>query len=1541
MFGFCCFQTSVFLFDVILQHILDYMLALFLKRKLIFETQFEFNIFVFKKKFKKGRINLKAKRILSLVLSAIMLLTLFCVVPSMSASAAEETILYADTYGNLNNYSISSNENTYDGTHKLVGGMGLENNANMQTYESMVANGFSDIRYTDYVTFRVKATAAGTYTLKARIAPGGSIGSGYFVAMGVNDKKFYKQNVTTTGSQLVEFADVELEKGINLVRVFTRLGETQSLVQSGSWVNFDSLVIPAGLTGLEKGTASKLKAQDAHYRNYDASGDTNVGNAGGLYGSLVNMAFTYDTFKIGNIKVSPYLSYTVTVAEDGYYNMGISANTNTVGAEGYIVAFVDSVKTKIFYKHTESWSTKNISLYIPAGTHTISFTNVWGYTGDSANNGYTNWCDYGELTFYNGDVTLAATGVAPWTINDTTRVEAVNESDYFKYSDPYQANNEASGAQVAGNAQFDNSKVQHIDEAYVDKSNSAHFTFAVNAPADGTYTVKPGYYWAAADTITDKSVNLIVNGNNLYNVPFAKSGTSCWNSATVEVELTKGSNIIQLIPFTRESNVEGSWMNVDYLDLYDGLTEIPYSQYVKFEAEDALDSNISKFNNKRNTQSYTLGNGNEIEVTFVGGAQRDSIMSSGITTENFQLSTLGITPYVAITVNAPADGWYEIVGSVNSKEWADNAPLYSMLVKDGVPEAHAFNHSTNVNRGFMSDSKTEDRTAVDYTTYLTAGEHVLAFTSCIKNDPESTNIDQDYSYIDFDGFYLGQGLAIADVQQEFVVDNQYMSMEDATYINLYRKVFNTSKDAGFEANGFYSNFTVGRPPKNAAVSIKDLETHIDTYSTPFVAFAFDAPAAGEYVFNVRYCLGGNADDMDAFYAKHGEYPYATVMVNDGDTYKLHYSPTVDGKIQSGWWQTGSIAAQFKEGVNIVYLVSTTREIRREISGAWVDYGAISVGSDLQKADVDLYMVGDAGGDKYINANDVLRMKKYLTDSSILVNANYVDFDNNGTINASDLATMKKMVVNPASIPGLTFLKVKERATNSDGFTVLRSNPDNSVFLVEDAATVKTSRSSGKTNIDVNINNKWQTIDGFGGVFTDSTAQNMSMLSQEQLDQVMTDLFSTDESKGDALGLTVLRLPIGASDFADPVFTYNDIPYGEDDFNLTQFSIAHDTDPVNPKSALAGYNTTNGSSVMSMLKKAQQLSGNNIVFTACPWTAPIWMRTTNEWISVNKSTLRSNCYGVYADYQVKFLQSYRDNGISVSSLSPENEPGGEHTIVSMYMSAANINNFVKNYLNSRVNTYNSTFNESVQLIGFDFNIPFWDRDQVLTAEMLNGYYDIVAFHAYGQDGLPLDCSINNTLRNNYGVKIYMTEGAGNTGYDSYTDHYDSNGTLKVTYWNHPKNFFTNVNRTVNFMRNSTSVFCYFNIMLNEERGPASTEHGLYGQGVGTGLMGFNRRGNQYYKTEDYYALAHFSKVIRKGATILDSTRLTSATDYQGLNNLAAVNKDGSYAMVINNDTGFERPVSINTGLGYYIEYNVPARSSVSLSWTEGELAANAQ
>src|SRR5882757_4070354 len=163
-------------------------------------------------------------------------------------------------------------------------------------------------------------------------------------------------------------------------------------------------------------------------------------------------------------------------------------------------------------------------------------------------------------------------------------------------------------------------------------------------------------------------------------------------------------------------------------------------------------------------------------------------------------------------------------------------------------------------------------------------------------------------------------------------------------------------------------------------------------------------------------------------------------------------------------------------------------------------------------------------------------------------------------------------------------------------------------------------------VTVDPTRTFQTMTGFGGSITDSSAAVLYTLSPAARQAAMHLLF--DPVTGD--GLDFLRQPIGASDFtATPAYTYDDLPPGRSDYAQSHFSIAHDEAQILP-----------------LLREAERINPR-LTIMATPWSPPAWMKTTDSLIG-GRLIDDPRIYFSYALYLLKFVEAYRAQGVNVGA-----------------------------------------------------------------------------------------------------------------------------------------------------------------------------------------------------------------------------------------------------------------------------------------------------
>ncbi|HEX6479163.1 MAG TPA: glycoside hydrolase, partial [Ktedonobacteraceae bacterium] len=223
--------------------------------------------------------------------------------------------------------------------------------------------------------------------------------------------------------------------------------------------------------------------------------------------------------------------------------------------------------------------------------------------------------------------------------------------------------------------------------------------------------------------------------------------------------------------------------------------------------------------------------------------------------------------------------------------------------------------------------------------------------------------------------------------------------------------------------------------------------------------------------------------------------------------------------------------------------------------------------------------------------------------------------------------------------------------------------DGSNQLTPQANLTFGSNTGNSSTITVNEHQELQQMDGFGAAVTDSSAWLIyNKMSANQRTMLMQHLFSPTQG----IGISFVRIPMGASDFSvSGPYSYDDLPAGQTDPHLKNFSINHDLAYIIP-----------------VLQQAQSLNPN-LKFMANPWSPPAWMKTNGSMLGTYNGvhgTLVSSDYGPLAQYFVKFIQAYQAQGIPMDAITPQNEPlYAPATYPGMFWAASNEDNFIKNSL----------------------------------------------------------------------------------------------------------------------------------------------------------------------------------------------------------------------------------------------------------------------
>lgn len=386
--------------------------------------------------------------------------------------------------------------------------------------------------------------------------------------------------------------------------------------------------------------------------------------------------------------------------------------------------------------------------------------------------------------------------------------------------------------------------------------------------------------------------------------------------------------------------------------------------------------------------------------------------------------------------------------------------------------------------------------------------------------------------------------------------------------------------------------------------------------------------------------------------------------------------------------------------------------------------------------------------------------------------------------------------------------------------------------------------SGKlesVNIQFDDSYTYQTIDGFGYTLTGGSAQSINKLNSQKRKELLQELFGNNEN---SIKISYLRISIGASDLNATPFTYNDLPAGQTDVSLSQFSLSPDNDDLIP-----------------MLKEIIAINPH-IKILATPWSPPTWMKNNNSFIG---GSLKPEYYGVYAAYFVKYIQKMKDEGISISAITPQNEPLHPGNNPSMFMSAEQQASFIKEYLGPAF----VTANLSTKIIIYDHNCDRPDYPMsILKDPIANDFIDGSAFHLYAGD-----ISALTTVHDAYPNKnLYFTE--------QYTG---TSGTFVGDLKWHMKNVI------IGSMRNWSKVALEWNLANDANFGP----HTPGGCTTCKGAITINSS-DSYERNVSYYIIAHASKFVPPGSVRVASTQKGN------INSIAFKTPAGKKVLILENN-----------------------------------------
>ncbi len=376
-----------------------------------------------------------------------------------------------------------------------------------------------------------------------------------------------------------------------------------------------------------------------------------------------------------------------------------------------------------------------------------------------------------------------------------------------------------------------------------------------------------------------------------------------------------------------------------------------------------------------------------------------------------------------------------------------------------------------------------------------------------------------------------------------------------------------------------------------------------------------------------------------------------------------------------------------------------------------------------------------------------------------------------------------------------------------------SKGDQSVLLAKQSVVLGFG-TSANTNpyITVDTTQRFQTVDGFGYTLTSGSASLINGLSAATKAALLQELFGNSPT---SIGISYLRISIGASDLSASVYTYNDMPAGQTDPTLSNFSLDAER---------AG-----GSGLIPLLKEILAINPS-IKILGSPWTPPVWMKDNGSSIG---GSLLPQYYDVYAQYFVKYIQQMKGEGITIDAITPQNEPLHPGNNPSLLMTAEQQRDFIKNSLGPAF----QAAGVSTKIIVYDHNCDRPDYPlTILNDPAAKAFVDGSAFHLYAGD-----ISALSTVHASHPDKhVYFTE--------QWTS---STGGFEGDFKWHLKNVI------IGSMRNWSRVALEWNLANDPGFGPHTP-------GGCTQCKGALTIGTTTTRNVSYYIIAQASKFVPPGS-----------------------------------------------------------------------------
>jgi glucosylceramidase len=427
----------------------------------------------------------------------------------------------------------------------------------------------------------------------------------------------------------------------------------------------------------------------------------------------------------------------------------------------------------------------------------------------------------------------------------------------------------------------------------------------------------------------------------------------------------------------------------------------------------------------------------------------------------------------------------------------------------------------------------------------------------------------------------------------------------------------------------------------------------------------------------------------------------------------------------------------------------------------------------------------------------------------------------------------------------------------------------------------------RAKISIDVNDRYQTITGFGGSFTEASAYLLNQLSEANRNKILQAYFGESGAR-----YSLTRTHMNSCDFSLGNYSYASV---EGDIELEHFTIEEDMEDIIP-----------------MIKDAQAISKEGFKILSSPWTAPPWMKDNKDW---RGGKLLPEYYNTWALFFSKYLTEYQKQGIDIWGFTVENEPlGNDNNWESMHYTPEEMNEFVKNHLGPKL----EADGHDVKILGYDQNrdheLKAW-VDAMYDDSLANAYYDGTAVHWYASTYDYFPEALQYAHSKAPEKHLIQTEGCVDAEVPRWQDD-EWYWAKEATDWGwdwapadqkylHPKYApsFRYARDIIGSLNNWVDGWIDWNMVLDRQGGPNWFENWCVAPVIVDPEL------DEVYFTPIFYVMTHFSRFIRP-----DAVRIGFENSDEDLMVTAIQNPDGGVVLIVFNQTEQAKEIELTLGEG---------------------------